>query len=537
MLSYSRGPDAPLLNCTTGEQLADAVRRWPDREALVSRPQNTRLTWAQLFDLSGRVGNALRSSGLQANDRVGVWAMNCYEWVVVHLACARAGLVLVSVNPAYRTHDLSFVLKKSGMKVLFLRDRDHRADYPEILAEARKTTELPLRRAILFGSGEWQEMLAAGADVECDCAPGDVTNIQYTSGTTGVPKGAMLTHRNLLNNGLLIARVLQYTEHDRICVPVPMSHCFGNVIGTMASLTSGAAMILPSAGFDPLATLEAVEAEKATSIYGVPTMFIAELRHPDFLRFDLTSLRTGVMAGAPCPIEIMRQVMNDMHCPELTIAYGLTETAPVLTMSAVDDDLERRVSTVGRALPCTELRIVSVTTGEVVETGESGEICARGYMLMSGYDGEPEATARAIDAEGWFRTGDLGVMQEDGYFRISGRAKDMIIRGGENVYPREIEEFLYTHPKVAEIHVTGVPDERLGEVVLAWIRLKAGESATADEIREYCQGRIAYFKIPESVRFVDGFPTTVSGKIQKFRIREMEMSLRETMSVAGIQTA
>jgi fatty-acyl-CoA synthase len=336
----------------------------------------------------------------------------------------------------------------------------------------------------------------------------------------------MLTHRNLVNNGMLIAGVLRYTEQDRICVPVPMSHCFGNVIGTMASLASGAAMILPNASFDARATLEAIEAEQATSIYGVPTMFIAELRHPDFASFNLQSLRTGVMAGAPCPMEIMKQVVSNMHCRELTIAYGLTETAPVLTMSAIDDDLERRVSTVGKALPCTELKVVSLATGEVAETGEPGEIHARGYMLMKGYDGEPEATAQAIDSEGWFRTGDLGVMQDDGYLRISGRAKDMIIRGGENIYPREIEEFLYTHPKVAEVHVTGLPDERLGEIVLAWIRLRPGEVATAEEFHDFCRGRIAYFKIPQCIRFVDSFPTTVSGKIQKFRIREIEASLR-----------
>jgi fatty-acyl-CoA synthase len=327
-----------------------------------------------------------------------------------------------------------------------------------------------------------------------------------------------------LNNGLLIAGVLRYTENDRICLPVPMSHCFGNVIGTMASLTSGASIILPNSCFDARATLEAIEAEQATSIYGVPTMFIAELRHPDFPAFTLSSLRTGVMAGAPCPMEIMKQVVGEMHCPELTIAYGLTETAPVLTMSAIDDDLEHRVSTVGKPLPCTEVKVVSVTDGQVVETGVQGEICARGYMVMKGYDGEPEATAEAIDSEGWFRTGDLGVMQDDGYLRISGRAKDMIIRGGENIYPREIEEFLYTHPKVAEVHITGLPDERLGEIVLAWIRLKPGENATEEEIREFCRAGIAYFKVPHTVRFVDSFPTTVSGKIQKFRIREMELA-------------
>jgi fatty-acyl-CoA synthase len=526
MLSYTSGLEVPLLSRTTGEQLAKAASLWPDRTALISRHQNVRLTWSELLDMADRVGNALRSSGLSPGDRVGVWAMNCFEWVVVHLACARAGLVLVSVNPAYRTHDLSFVLKKSRMKVLFLRERDERGNYAEILEEARGTAAAPLERAILFGSEAWNHLLDAAPRIDATCSPEDVTNIQYTSGTTGSPKGALLTHRNLVNNGMLIAGVLRYTEGDRICVPVPMSHCFGNVIGTMASLSSGACMILPNSFFDARATLDAIEAESATSIYGVPTMFIAELRHPEFSRFNLTSLRTGVMAGAPCPMEIMKQVVSDMHCPELIIAYGLTETAPVLTMSAVDDDLQRRVSTVGKALPCTELRVVSVTTGGVAEVGVQGEIQARGYMVMKGYDDDAESTARAIDSEGWFRTGDLGVMQEDGYFRITGRAKDMIIRGGENIYPREIEEFLYTHPKVAEVQVTGLPDERFGEVVLAWVRVKPGLSATVDEIRDFCRNRIAHFKIPHYVRFVDSFPTTVSGKIQKFRIREIEMELR-----------
>jgi fatty-acyl-CoA synthase len=537
MLSYSRGPDVPLLDNTTGDQLARAASLWPRRVALVSRHQNVSLTWSELLDMADRVGNALCSSGLKSGDRVGVWAMSCYEWVVVHLACARAGLVLVSVNPAYRTHDLSFVLRKSRMRVLFLRGRDERANYAEVLDEARKSAGLSLDRAIFFGSNSWNELLDAAPSVDVKCAPGDVTNIQYTSGTTGSPKGALLTHRNLVNNGMLIASVLRYTERDRICVPVPMSHCFGNVIGTMSSLASGAAMILPNSCFDARAALEAVEAEGATSIYGVPTMFIAELRHPDFPRFNLATLRTGVMAGAPCPIEVMKQVVNDMHCRELAIAYGLTETAPVLTMSSIDDDLERRVSTVGKALPCTELKVVSIETGDVAEAGVQGEIHARGYMLMKGYDDDAEATARAIDSEGWFRTGDLGIMQEDGYVRITGRATDMIIRGGENVYPREVEEFLYTHPKVAEIQVTGLPDGRLGEIVLAWIRLKPHESATAEEIREYCRDRIAYFKVPQYIRFVDSFPTTVSGKIQKFRIREMETALRKSEQAVDAQRA
>jgi fatty-acyl-CoA synthase len=341
----------------------------------------------------------------------------------------------------------------------------------------------------------------------------------------------------LLNNGLLIAAALRYTENDGICLPVPMAHCFGNVIGTMSALASGAALILPSAFFDAGAALRAVEEHGATAIYGVPTMFIAELQHDDFERFNLSSLRTGMMAGAPCPVEIMKRVIGDMHCAEMSIGYGLTETSPVVTMSDIDDEIERRVNTVGKALPCTELKIAAVGTGETVAVGVQGEICTRGYMLMKGYDGEPEATVRVIDSEGWFHTGDLGLMREDGYFKVTGRAKDMIIRGGENVYPREIEEFLYTHPKVAEVQVTGLPDERLGETVLAWVKLNAGETGTAEEIQEFCKGRIAHYKIPQYVRFVTAFPTTLSGKIQKYKIREIEVQERGLEKAAGIETA
>jgi fatty-acyl-CoA synthase len=347
----------------------------------------------------------------------------------------------------------------------------------------------------------------------------------------------MLTHRNLVNNGLLIARQLRYTERDRICVAVPMAHCFGCVIGTMAALASGAALLLPSHYFDAGSVLAMIDEEAATSIYGVPTMFIAELQHPDFGKSNFKTLRTGVMAGAPCPVEIMKRVIGDMHCHAMSIGYGLTETSPIVTMSEVDDDIDLRVHTVGKAVPCTELKIVSTATGETVKTGEQGEICARGYMLMKGYDGEPEATAQVVDPEGWFRTGDLGVMREDGYLKITGRAKDMIIRGGENVYPREIEEFLYTNLKVAEVHVTSLPDERLGEAVLAWIKLKAGETATPEEIKAFCKGQIAHFKIPQYIRFVDSFPTTLSGKIQKFKIRESEIEARGLQRAANIETA
>jgi fatty-acyl-CoA synthase len=535
--SYSRGPDVPLLERTTAGQLADAAARWPDAPAVISCHQQKRLTWSGLLAAAGSVARGLTDMGVVPGDRVGVWSMNCYEWIVVHFACACAGTVLVNVNPAYRSHELSYVLRKSRMKALFLRPRDERADYGAVLEEALHGSDAPLQHTIRWGTPAWDNLLALDPLPPVPTVPEDVANIQYTSGTTGQPKGVLLTHRNLVNNGLLIARRVRYTERDRICLPVPLSHCFGCVIGTMSAIAAGAALVLPNWSFDPLATLSAVEAEKATSLYGVPTMFIAELRHSEFSRFDLTSLRTGVMAGAPCPVEVMRQVNRDMHCPEIAIAYGLTETSPVITMSELDDQLEQRVTTVGKAMPATEIKVVSVTTGETVPRGVPGEICARGYAVMRGYDADPEATAAAIDVEGWLHSGDLGVMREDGYLKITGRAKDMILRGGENIYPREIEEFLYTHPKVAEVHVTGLPDERLGETVLAWVRLKPGETSTAEEVRQFCQGRIAHFKIPQWVRFVDAFPTTLSGKIQKFRIREIEIQERGLHQAADIETA
>jgi fatty-acyl-CoA synthase len=527
MLSYRRGDDVPLLNRTTGEQLEYLAKRWPNRPALVARHQGRRFSWAELLKEADDVARGLYALGLQAGDRVGIWAVNCYEWVVIHFGCARAGIVVVSVSPAYRSHELAFVLHKSRMKTLFMYDHDERANYSEILMEALGSERVPLEHTICFDSRAWCEFMSCDSPVASTPVFDDVINIQYTSGTTGRPKGVLLTHRNLVNNGALIAGALRYSEEDRICIPVPMSHCFGNVIGSMAALASGAAMILPSATFNAGATLEAVEAEKATALYGVPTMFIAELRHAEFDRFNLTSLRTGVMAGAPCPVEVMKQVITRMGCRELVIGYGLTETSPILTMSEVTDDLDTRVSTVGKAMPCTEIKVISIADREVVAIGVEGEICARGYMVMNGYDDEPEATAQTIDTDGWLHTGDLGVMREDGYLKVTGRAKDMIIRGGENISPREVEEFLYTHPQVAEVHVTGLPDERLGEIVLAWIRSRPGATITADDIRLFCQGRISHFKVPQAIRFVDSFPTTLSGKIQKFRLRQLELEKQE----------
>ena len=535
MLSYSKGPDVPLLEETISETFLKTAKRFPNHDALIVRHQGVRFTFAQLVVEVEGVARGLTGLGLEAGDRIGVWSTNCVEWVLLHLACARIGAVLVNVNPAYRAYELAFVLRKSGIKALFLMEKDSRSEYRAILQEAMAGQTLQLQDVIYFGTNSWHEMLAHGKDTQSRAtSPDDVINIQYTSGTTGSPKGVLLTHRNLVNNAVICSLGMKTTEQDKICVPVPLYHCFGCVIGTLVCMVTGATLILPSPTFDALATMQAIHDERATTIYGVPTMFIAELGHPEFSRFDFSSLRTGVMAGAPCPIEVMKRVGIEMHCPAMTIAYGQTESSPVITMSGVDDSLEHRVSTVGRACPATEVKIVSAS-GETVPVGEQGELCARGYLVMTGYDQEPEASARAIDKDGWLHTGDLATMRPDGYFRVTGRAKDMIIRGGENVYPREIEEFLYTHPKVADVQVVGLPDEKLGEIVVAWIKLT--ESATEDEIRDYCRGKIAHFKIPQHIRFVDAFPMTVTGKIQKFKIRETEIKERGLEGVAQIQTA
>jgi fatty-acyl-CoA synthase len=538
VLSYLRGPAVPLLNLTLSQALAETAGKFPDRDALVVCHEQVRLSWSELDREVTRVARGLAGLGLRPGDRAGIWASNCVEWVLLQYAAPRTGVVLVNVNPAYRSHELRYVLAKSRIRALFLRETDSRADYREILAESRNGDRLPLDHIVWLGTGSWQAMIDSGADFPKNAAePDDVVNIQYTSGTTGSPKGAMLTHRNLLNNGMGMGRGMKMTEKDRICAPVPLYHCFGSVIGSMVSVTSGAALILPCAQFDALATLEAVHRERATALYGVPAMYIAEMEHPEFARYDLTSLRTGVMAGSPCPIEIMRRVVERMHMPEITIVYGQTESSPGITMSRADDQLELRVTTVGTALPNTEIQIVDPKTHRRLPIGEQGELCTRGYLVMKGYDADPQATAEAVDSEGWLHTGDLAAMRPDGYFSFRGRAKETIIRGGENIYPREVEDFLHTHPKIADVYVLGLPDAKLGETVLAWIKLHHGQEATAEEIRDFCRGRIAYFKIPQFIRFVDDFPMTVSKKVQKFLMREQEIQERGLEEVARQATA
>ncbi|MFZ0692367.1 MAG: AMP-binding protein [Acidobacteriaceae bacterium] len=535
--SQTRGPDRPLLNLTIGDLLHRTANRFPDRDAVVSCHQARRFTWAELSEQADRVARGLWALGIRKGDRVGLWSTNCIEWLMMHMGTARAGAALVNVNPAYRSHELQYTLTRSRMKALFLWSRDKRADYAEILGRARHALTLELRRTVFFDSPEWPALLDAPGALPDRVDTSDVANIQYTSGTTGLPKGVMLTHHNIVNNGQFLARGFHYTERDRICVPVPLFHCYGCVIGTMTALNTGAALVFPNSTFDARATLVAIQSEACTSVYGVPAMYVAELAVPDFAAFNLTSLRTGMMSGAPCPIELMKRVLADMHIAELVIAYGQTESSPVVTMSDADDPIDIRVNTVGRAMPQTEIKIVSTISGTTAPIGAQGEVCARGYVVMKGYDAEPEATSLAIDKDGWLHTGDLGVMHEDGCIHLTGRSRDIIIRGGENIYPREIEEFLYTHPKISEVQVFGIPDARLGEIVVAWVRLAPHQSASEEEIREFCREQIAYFKIPEHIRFVTEFPATLSGKIQKFKMRAFEIEARGLHSVAAAATA
>jgi fatty-acyl-CoA synthase len=531
-LSYSHGSSrTALLDETIGANLERIARRFGDREALVSRHQQRRYTYAQLDGAVDALARGLIAAGVEAGDRVGIWAPNCAEWVLTQYATAKAGAILVNINPAYRVAELEYALRQSGVRLLISATDFKTSDYRAMVSEVRGS--LPsLERAVYIGTPGWDELIAGGetvpafalrsrmAGLSCE----DAINIQYTSGTTGFPKGATLSHRNILNNGYLSGGVLGYTEADRVCVPVPLYHCFGMVLGSLGAITHGACLVLPSPAFDPGETLAAVAEERCTSLYGVPTMFIAELEHPDFGSFDLSSLRTGMMGGAPCPVEVMRDVVRDMHMEEVAIVYGMTETSPASTLTRRDDSLERRVETVGRPLPHVEVQIVSPETGAVVGVGSTGELCTRGYSVMLGYWDEPDKTAEAIDADGWMHTGDLATMDTDGYCKIVGRIKDMVIRGGENIYPREIEELLFTHPDVVDAQVVGVPDERYGEELVAWIRVRPGASLDAGAVRDFCGARIARFKVPRHVLFADAFPMTVTGKPQKFKLRELSIT-------------
>jgi len=526
--SYVHGTsETPLLGMTIGESLRRTAERIPDREAAVVRWQGWRATWGELWDQTTEIARGLMALGVQKGDRVGMWSPNRFEWIVVQFATARVGAVLVNVNPAYRAHELQYALDQSGVSVLLLAKSFKTSDYPAILESVRG--KLPKLREALVVDDDWDRLRTRAADVGEDALAeresaltfDDPINIQYTSGTTGAPKGATLSHHNILNNGFWCGEVLRYTDKDRVCIPVPFYHCFGMVIGNLACVTHGSTMVIPGEGFDPGQVLETIQEEKCTSLYGVPSMFTAELDHPRFDEFDLSSLRTGVMAGSPCPIEVMKQVQARMHMGEVTIAYGMTETSPVSTQSAVDDPLDKRVSTVGRIHPHVEIKIVDPESGNVVPRGTRGELCTRGYSVMLGYWNNEDATRAAIDAGRWMHTGDLATMDDDGYINIVGRIKDMIIRGGENIYPREIEEYLYQHPAVADAQVIGVPSAKYGEEVMAWVKAKAGQSLDEETLRAFCQDQIAHYKIPRYWKFCDEFPMTVTGKMQKFRMREI----------------
>jgi len=533
-LSYASGTSAlPLLGETIGANLARTVARFPDRDALIDCVDDRRWTYAELDRDVDRVARGLMALGVEKGQRVGIWAPNCAEWVLVQYATARVGAVLVNVNPAYRTHELSYVLRQSGVSVLVTVESFKTSDYVAMVGEVRGDCPA-LEHVVVIGTGTWDRMVADGDTVEgaallargATLSFDDPINIQYTSGTTGFPKGATLSHHNILNNGFFVAEVCGFTEQDSVVLPVPFYHCFGMVMGNLGATSHGSTIVIPSAGFDPGAALAAVQATRATVLYGVPTMFIAELALADFASYDLSSLRTGIMAGSPCPVEVMKRVVAEMHMAEVTIAYGMTETSPVSTQTRRDDDLERRVSTVGSVHPHVEVKVVEPRSGLTLPRGLPGELCTRGYSVMLGYWEEPAKTADALDAAGWMHTGDLATMDADGYLNIVGRIKDLVIRGGENVYPREIEEFLYTHPDIADVQVVGVPDVKYGEELCAWVRMKDGaEPLTAEALRAFCEGRLAHYKIPRYVQLVDAFPMTVTGKIRKVEMRERSVEL------------
>jgi fatty-acyl-CoA synthase len=551
--------DPPLIEDTIGHHFEAIARRFPQREVLVSRHQGQRLTYAQLDHQANCLASALIRAGLAPGDRAGIWAHNCAEWLLMQIATAKAGIVLVNINPAYRVTELEYALNNVGCRMLVTMTAYKTSDYlglvrelaPE-LATARpgqlQAARAPLLQTVVqLGMGNepgmlrFADLMASGsaddpavAKVGAGLKATDPINIQFTSGTTGFPKGATLTHRNILNNGFFIGEAMQLTEHDRLCVPVPLYHCFGMVLGNLACITHGATIVYPNDGFDPLTVLETVQAERCTALHGVPTMFIAELAHPRFAEFDLSSLRTGIMAGSPCPTEVMKQVVERMHMNEVTIAYGMTETSPVSCQSSTQTPLDRRVSTVGLVQPHLEIKVIDPVTGASVPRGVTGEFCTKGYSVMHGYWGDEAKTREAIDTDGWMHTGDLATMDAEGYVNIVGRIKDMVIRGGENVYPREIEEFLYRHPAVSDVQVIGVPDQKYGEELCAWVILKAGQTATEDDIRAFCKGQIAHYKVPRYVRFVEAFPMTITGKIQKFAMRDQ---MKQELQLTDAKTA
>ncbi|MFJ3901699.1 AMP-binding protein [Streptomyces sp. NPDC090025] len=525
--SYAHGVSGtPLLGDTIGANLDRAVAAWPEREALVDVPTGRRWTYARFGADVDRLADALLGSGITKGDRVGIWAVNCAEWVLVQYATARIGAIMVNINPAYRAHELEYVLRQAGISLLFASLRHKTSDYRAMVEQVAPSCP-QLRETVYFGDPGWEQLLARTApqgaggvgrpELSCD----EPVNIQYTSGTTGFPKGATLSHHNILNNGYFVGEMIAYTEQDRICVPVPFYHCFGMVMGNLAATSHGACIVIPAASFDPAATLRAVQEERCTSLYGVPTMFIAELNLPDFATYDLSTLRTGIMAGSPCPVEVMKRVVAEMNMAEVSICYGMTETSPVSTQTRRDDDLERRTGTVGRVLPHVEVKVVDPATGLTVPRGTAGELCTRGYSVMLGYWEEPAKTAEAIDPGRWMHTGDLAVLREDGYVQIVGRIKDMIIRGGENVYPREIEEFLYGHAKIADVQVVGVPDARYGEEILACVIPRdPADPPTLADVTDFCRDRLAHYKIPRRVEILTEFPMTVSGKVRKVELRE-----------------
>ncbi len=541
--SYAQGlGELPLLGRTIGEDLERTVVRFREREALVSVHQGIRMTYAELDEAVNQVACGLLAAGIEQGDRVGIWAPNCAEWVLVQYATAKVGAVLVNVNPAYRTHELAYALRQSGVRLLVSAPAYKTSDYVAMVEEVRG--ELPaLDRVVFLESEAWEALAATPVDRDglhermASLAFDDPINIQYTSGTTGFPKGATLSHHNILNNGFFVAELLGYTEADRVCLPVPFYHCFGMVLGNLGATTHGCCIVIPAPSFEPEATLRAVAAERCTSLYGVPTMFIAMLEHPGFAEHDLGSLRTGIMAGSPCPIDVMTRVLEQMHMREVSICYGMTETSPVSTQTRRDDPLERCVGSVGRPAPHVEVKIVDPATGRVVPRGEAGELCTRGYGVMLGYWDEPGKTAEAIDSARWMHTGDLATMDADGYCNIVGRIKDMVIRGGENVYPREVEEFLHAHPDILDVHVIGVPDERYGEELCACVRLREGAALEAEQLRAFCRGRLAHFKIPRYVLAFDELPMTVTGKVQKFKLREAAIARLRLQAAAATKTA